>query len=64
MVDLDIVFRLEEKLDQLLQRQRDLTEECKRLQAEKEVFLRERDRVRSELDRILSKLDSLDRESS
>ncbi|MDW7645686.1 MAG: cell division protein ZapB [Desulfuromonadales bacterium] len=63
-MDLDVVFRLEEKLDDLLKQHHDLLDDCRRLRAEKEAFLKERDRVRSELDRILEKLDRVDREIS
>lgn len=61
-MDLDIVLRLEKKIDQLLVRKGELEEDCSRLLAEKNLLLGERERFGSELDRILAKLDLLDRE--
>lgn len=63
-MDLDVVFRLEEKLDDLLKQHQDLLNECRRLRMEKDAFLQERNRVRAELDRILTKLDVVERELS
>jgi hypothetical protein len=57
-MNLDLVLRLEERIDQLLQRQQALVEECARLKAENLQQLAERDRVRGEIDRILAKLDA------
>jgi hypothetical protein len=59
----DIVLRLEKKIDQLLEYQRDLEKENQRLSAENTVHWQERERVRSEVDRILAKLDSLGQEA-
>jgi hypothetical protein len=59
----DIVLRLEKKIDQLLEYQRDLERENQRLSAENTVHWQERERVRSEVDRILAKLDSLGQEA-
>jgi cell division protein ZapB len=61
-VDLSIVLRLEEKIDQLLARKQELEEECRRLTDEKAAFLKEREEFGAELDRILAKLDRLDQE--
>jgi regulator of replication initiation timing len=58
-MNLDLVLRLEEQIDQLLQRLQALTEECRRLQAENHQHLAERARVRGEIDRILAKLDAV-----
>jgi hypothetical protein len=57
-MNLDLVLRLEERIDQLLQRQQALVEECARLKTENLQQLAERDRVRGEIDRILAKLDA------
>jgi hypothetical protein len=57
-MNLDLVLRLEERIDQLLQRQQALVEECARLKTENLQQLAERDRVRGEIDRILTKLDA------
>jgi FtsZ-binding cell division protein ZapB len=56
-MNLDLVLRLEEKIDQLLQRQQALLVECQRLNDENQQHLAERERVRGEIDRILAKLD-------
>ena len=60
----DIILRLEEQVDRMLDRQRTQESELRRLREENAELLAERDRFRSELDRILDKLDSLDGESS
>jgi cell division protein ZapB len=61
-VDLSIVLRLEEKIDQLLARKQGLEEQCRQLAAEKAVLLQEKQQFGIELDRILAKLDGLDQE--
>jgi hypothetical protein len=63
-VDLNIVLRLEKKIDQLLARNQALTEECARLAAEKKTLVEAREHFFLELDRVLAKLDRLDQESS
>jgi hypothetical protein len=63
-VDLNIVLRLEKKIDQLLARNQALTEECARLAAEKKALVEAREHFCLELDRVLVKLDRLDQESS
>jgi cell division protein ZapB len=62
---LDILLRLEEKIDQLLAQKQQLEIECHRLREDKITLTEERDFVAHELDRILTRLDlSLERESS
>ena len=63
-MNLDILVRLEEKIDQLLLQKQQFENDCQRLSEEKDTLSQERDFVEQELDRILSRLDSLDRESS
>jgi hypothetical protein len=63
-VDLNIVLRLEKKIDQLLARNQALTEECARLAAENKTLVEAREHFCLELDRVLAKLDRLDQESS
>ncbi len=63
-MDLSIVIRLEEKIDQLLARKKDLEERCRQLIAENAVLLQEKEHVGLELDRILAKLEGLDQEVS
>jgi len=63
-MDLNIVLRLEKKIDQLLARNQALTEECARLRAERKTLVDERERFCLELDRVLAKLDRLDQETS
>jgi cell division protein ZapB len=62
-VDLSIVSRLEEKVDQLLARKNALEEDCRRLADEKSALLQEKEQFVAELDRILAKLDDLDQEN-
>ena len=63
-MDLSIVLRLEEKIDQLLARKQDLEEQCRQLAAEKAALLQEKEQFGIELDRILAKLNGLDQEMS
>ena len=63
-MDLELVLRLEQKVDQLLERKNDLEAECLRLRAENQELVAERERVRAELDRILDKIERYGRESS
>ncbi|MEZ4600016.1 MAG: cell division protein ZapB [Syntrophotaleaceae bacterium] len=63
-MDLSIVIRLEEKIDQLLARKQELEEECRRLTNENTALLREKEEFGAELDRILAKLDRLGQEIS
>lgn len=63
-MDLNVVLRLEKKIDQLLARNEALMEDCRRLQVEKEALVEERASFCLELDRVLAKLDRLDQESS
>ena len=63
-MDLNIVLRLEKKIDHLLARNEALVEECRRLQAESKTLIEERRRFCLELDRVLAKLDRLDQETS
>jgi cell division protein ZapB len=62
-VDLSIVSRLEEKVDQLLARKNALEEDCRRLADENAALLQEKEQFVAELDRILAKLDGLDQEN-
>lgn len=61
-MDLSLVLRLEKKIDQLLNRKAELEEECRRLQADKSVLVKERERFGLELDKVLAKLDRLEQE--
>lgn len=63
-MDISIVIRLEDKIDQLLARKKDLEEKCRQLAAENASLLQEKEHVGLELDRILAKLDGLDQEVS
>jgi hypothetical protein len=63
-MDFDLILRLEKKIDQLLERNLLLSEECRKLQAGERELLAEREHFRAELDRILAKLDQLDKESA
>lgn len=63
-MDLNVVLRLEKKIDLLLARNQALAEECSRLLAERKTFVDERERFCLELDRVLAKLDRLDQETS
>jgi len=63
-VDLDLVVRLEKKIDQLLDHNRALVAECRKLSNERDLLLGERSRLGTDLDRILAKLDRLDQETS
>lgn len=56
-MDMDILRRLEQRVDQLLERVRDLDAHCSALQAEKDRLLEEREAFCQELDRILVKLE-------
>lgn len=62
-MDLSIVSRLEEKVDQLLARKYALEEDCRRLADENAALLQEKEQFVAELDRILAKLDGLDQEN-
>lgn len=62
-MNLDLVLRLEEKINQLLQQRQALLDECQRLKDENALHLLERDRVRGEIDRILAKLDAASSEA-
>ncbi|WP_225072972.1 cell division protein ZapB [Desulfuromonas sp. CSMB_57] len=61
-MDLSVILHLEEKVDLLLARKRELEEECQRLGAERDRLLQEREQFLAELDRVLSKLDGLGEE--
>ncbi|WP_305044273.1 cell division protein ZapB [Geoalkalibacter sp.] len=61
-MDLRIILRLEEKIDQLLSRNQDLEEQVRQFAIERSSREEELERIRQELDRILAKLDFLDRE--
>ncbi len=61
-MDLNIVIRLEEKIDQLLARKGDLEDKCRQLAAENAALLQEKEFAGIELDRIIAKLDGLDQE--
>ena len=63
-MDLNIILRLEEKIDQLLGRKQALEEECRQLALENATLLKEKEQFGIELDRILAKLDILDQEIS
>ena len=59
---LEMVLRLEQKIDQLLDRYQNQVREMKALREENAALRKEREGVCSELDRILDKLDGLDGE--
>ncbi len=61
--NLELVLKLERKVDQLLDRCQALTLEVKHLREENRVLLQEREGICSELDRILGKLEELDGEA-
>ncbi|MBE0597978.1 MAG: cell division protein ZapB [Desulfuromonadales bacterium] len=63
-MELSLVLRLEHKIDQLLERNRELEAETLRLRASEEALLAERERFCLELDRILAKLDRLEQEQA
>lgn len=62
--NLDLVLKLEQKVDQLLDRFRAQAGEMQQLREENRRLLGERERFCAELDRLLGKLDGLDGESS
>jgi FtsZ-binding cell division protein ZapB len=61
--NLELVLKLEQKVDQLLDYCQVLARERQQLREENLALLKERDVVCSELDRILGKLDGLDGET-
>jgi cell division protein ZapB len=64
-MSLDVLLRLEEKIDQLLLKKQQLEDDCLRLHESKEQLVQERDFIAQELDRILARLDmALDQETS
>lgn len=63
-MDIKIILRLEEKIDQLLSRKQQLEQDCRRLQGECDALRQERVRMAADLDRILGKLDHLDQAAS
>ena len=56
-MNLDVLQRLENKIDQLVARIQTLDEECHRLRGENDNLRTERERFCQELDRILAKLE-------
>jgi cell division protein FtsB len=62
-VDLTVIVRLEEKVDQLLEQHRTLQDENRRLLARQAALEEERQLFRGELDRILGKLEGLERKT-
>ena len=62
-MDLTVIVRLEEKVDQLLEQHRTLQEENRRLLARQAALEEERQVFRGELDRILGKLEGLERKT-
>lgn len=56
-MEIDVLRRLEQRVDQLLERLRGIDAQCQRLQAENEKLLEERETFGRELDRILAKLE-------
>lgn len=56
-MEADIATRLEELIDELLERMKTVEDERDRLSLERETLLGEQLRIRAELDRILAKLD-------
>jgi hypothetical protein len=64
IMDLNVALRLGEKIDQLLERMKNVEEESRRLLAENKALMEERELFCAELDKILAKLDQLDEEIS
>ncbi len=62
-MDLTVIVRLEEKVDQLLEQHRTLQDENRRLLARQAALEEERQLFRGELDRILGKLEGLERKT-
>ncbi len=60
----DLILRLEQKIDQLLERQRLLEQENLRQAKRLSEMAAERERFAGELDRILEKLARIEREAS
>lgn len=60
----DLILRLEQKIDQLLERQRLLEQENVRQASRLSELVEERERFAGELDRILEKLARIEREAS
>ena len=60
----DLILRLEQKIDQLLERQRLLEQENLRQAKRLSELVTERERFAGELDRILEKLARIEREAS
>ncbi len=56
-MEIDVLRRLEQRVDQLLERVRTIDAQCQRLRAENEKLLEERETFGRELDRILAKLE-------
>lgn len=63
-MDLSLVLRLEEKVDQLLSRLVELEDENLRLSAQRDALVEEKQEFRAEVDRILAKLERVGREKS
>lgn len=59
----DLILKLEQQVDLLLERKKALEGECQALRAERDACLEDKERVRLELDRILAKLDDLEQET-
>lgn len=60
-MDLTLFEKLELKIDQLLERNRQLEEKCQGLRQENNALAEEREIVTAEVERILGKLAELDR---
>jgi hypothetical protein len=60
---LELVLKLEQKVDQLLERCRDQADEVQQMREENRLLLKERELFGVELDRLLGKLDGLDGET-
>ena len=61
-MDLTVIVRLEERVDELLEQHRALREENRRLVTRQAALEQERQLFRGELDRILGKLQRLEQE--
>lgn len=58
---MDLVARLENKIDQLLEQHQLLQQECRSLRESAGRLQQEREHFRQELDRIIDKLEKLER---
>ena len=58
---MELIQRLEEKIDKLILQHQQLQDECRSLRKDASRHQDERERFKTELDKILAKLDKLER---